>query len=99
MKASDYVAQELLREEVSYNARYKDQPTVLTSVRLPIEMIAWLDTLKHRGLGASRSAVIQLLCDVAIEQIVILPGLDDVELIDEVQATHQYLREQAEDSQ
>jgi len=99
MKASDYVAQELLREEVSYNARYKDQPTILTSVRLPIEIIAWLDTLKHRGLGASRSAVIQLLCDVAIEQIVTLPGLDDFELREEAQAGYEFLKEQAEDSQ
>lgn len=99
MKAFDYVAQELLRDDVSYNARYKDQPTILTSVRLPIEIIAWLDTLKHRGLGTSRSAVIQLLCDVAIEQIVTLPGFDDAELSEEAQALFEFLQQQVEDSE
>lgn len=97
MKASEYVAQELLRDTVSYNTRYEGQPTILTSVRLPVEVVAWLDVLKHRGLGASRSAVLQILADVAIEQISTLPGLDDSELFDEVEATKDYFLQQAEE--
>jgi hypothetical protein len=64
---------------------------------LPVEVVAWLDVLKHRGLGASRSAVLQILADVAIEQISTLPGLDDSELFDEVEATKDYFLQQAEE--
>jgi hypothetical protein len=99
MKAFDYVAQELLRDDVSYHARYKDQPTILTSVRLPIEIIARIDALKHRGLGTSRSAVLQVLFDVGFEQILNLPGFDDAELIEEVEAGFDDLQQNVEASE
>lgn len=69
MKASDYVAQQLLSENEPYGARYQSQPRVLTSLRLPVELIAWLEVLKSKGLGDSRSAVVQVLLDMAIEQV------------------------------
>lgn len=70
MKASDYIAQQLLGEDESYGTRYLSQPRVLTSIRLPVELIAWLDVLKSKGLGDSRSAVVQVLLDAAIEEVV-----------------------------
>lgn len=69
MKASEYVAQQLLGEDEPYGARYLSQPRVLTSIRLPVELIAWIDVLKAKGLGDSRSEVMQVLLDVAIERV------------------------------
>mgnify|MGYP005821121813 CR=1 FL=1 len=70
MKASDYIAQQLLSENEPYGVRYLSQPRVLTSIRLPVELIAWLEVLKSKGLGDSRSAVVQVLLDVAIEKVI-----------------------------
>lgn len=92
MKASDYVAQQLLSENEPYGARYQSQPRVLTSVRIPVELIAWLDVLKSKGLGDSRSEVIQVLLDVAIEQVTILGVCGDgSDLTDMVQAAQDQL--------
>jgi hypothetical protein len=88
MKASDYVAQQLLSENEPYGARYQSQPRVLTSIRLPVELIAWLEVLKTKGLGDSRSAVVQVLLDVAIEQVTTLgvcgDGSDLSDMVDAV---------------
>lgn len=69
MKATDFVAEQLLGENDPYGAKYKGQPKVTVTFRLPVEQVAWLDVLRNKGLGDSRNEVIQILLDVAIEQV------------------------------
>jgi Arc/MetJ-type ribon-helix-helix transcriptional regulator len=69
MKASDFITQQLLSDDEPYGSRYKSQPRVLSSIRLPVELLAWIDVLQAKGVGTSRSSVVQVLLDVAIEQI------------------------------
>jgi hypothetical protein len=69
MKASDYVAQQLLGEHESYGSRFANQPRVAVSLRLPVELVAWIEILKAKGLGNSRNEVVRVLLDVAVEQV------------------------------
>ncbi len=69
MKATDFVAEQLLGQEEPYGAKYKGQPKVTVTFRLPVEQVAWLDVLRNKGLGDSRNEVLQVLVDVAIEQV------------------------------
>lgn len=69
MKATDFVAEQLLGQEEPYGAKYKGKPKATVTFRLPVEQMAWLDVLRNKGLGDSRNEVLQVLLDVAIEQV------------------------------
>lgn len=101
MEVADYVAKRLLSENSAYGARYDSQPLFLTSVRLPVELVAWVDVIKAKGLGRNRSAVIQVLLDMAIEQLLmqgVLSGSES-ELVDMVAAVQEGLEAQLLEAQ
>lgn len=93
MKASDYIAQQLLASDDPYNLRHHRQPRMPISVRLPVELVAWINVLQSRGVGTSRSEVIQILLDVAVEQVANMDVFGD-DLRDAVDAVTDGLTEQ-----
>lgn len=100
MEVADYVAKRLMSENSAYGARYDSQPLFLTSVRLPVELVAWVDVIKAKGLGRNRSAVIQVLLDMAIEQLLVHGILgDSVGLEDMVAAVKEGLEAQLLEAQ
>lgn len=99
MKATEYVAQQLLRETEPYGARFAGQLRPSVTARIPVELVAWLDVLKAKGLGDTRSAVLQVLMDVAIEQILQLGVCGDAsDLSDIVEARKEQLEVSIEES-
>lgn len=68
MKAADFVVQQL-RGDDSYGARFVGQPRISVTVRLPVELVAWLDAFKSAGLGNSRNSVLQILLDAGIDEV------------------------------
>lgn len=93
MKASEYVADQLLSSDEPYSLKYRGQPRMPFSVRLPVEQIAWLKILESRGLGKNRTEVIQLLLDVALEQVGSMDELGN-DLHDAVEAITEDLKDQ-----
>ncbi|NYT59194.1 hypothetical protein H0A65_09695 [Alcaligenaceae bacterium] len=97
MKASEFIAEKLLSIDDPYGSKYRGKPRMLMSVRLPVEQIAWLKVLEHKGVGDTKTAVVQLLLDIALEQIGAMDELGD-DLHDAVEAITERLIEEVNTS-
>lgn len=69
MRAVAYIQHQLTDAHAEYANRFAGQPRVSVNFRLPAELVAAIDVLKDAGLGPTRTAVVQVMLDLAIDQV------------------------------
>lgn len=89
MNAIEFIRANILADENEMlGRRFKGQPTMATSLRLPCELVAYLDVLKGR-LGETRKEVVVLLLEIALSTIEKdFPGFDVVDAEAEALTEH-----------